>query len=261
MWRPLLLVLACVLAGCGGPAATAPTTQTETLTPVPVPAESTPPGIESKRLVDGDALAAAHERAVANRSYTVRSRFRVVDENGTLRRLNTTRWVVAGGETYRGLQVGESSDRYPVSSAATKVDVFYTNGTSLIRIEDERVRYGRADTPGGVLEDLSAADRLRELYLAGDNWTVTPADGRYVLESRSVATGALRQPLLVESLRGVRLRVVVTETGRLVGWRLTYEGEFEGQKVRVRRTTTLTAVGNTSVPRPSWLGTARNATG
>jgi hypothetical protein len=79
-WRTVACALALLTAGCNSPFGAAP--DRETVTPAAVPEEpggTLPPGVTANSVAVPAELVAAHERSLANRTYTVvieRTRFR-----------------------------------------------------------------------------------------------------------------------------------------------------------------------------------------
>lgn len=263
MWRALAVVGLLLVAGCGG--TTAPgggSTPTPTLTPAPPLSADPPPGLSATGVTNTTALAAAHAAALGNRSFTLRSRYRVVDDEGVLYRENATRRVAADRRVVRTRHV-EWSDRSPVRSAAARFDLYHANGTTFTRALDGGASYDRVREPA-ALDDLRQERRLRELYVAGRHWTVeetrVAGERGYSLVTTDVALTALRPSPFVRSPRDVRLRVRLTAAGRLVGWRLTYVVAFEDGPAQATRTARLSGVGETSVAEPAWLDAARNET-
>lgn len=261
MWRTLLVVAVLVVAGCSAPGGGG-TDATPTLTPAPPLSADPPPGLSASGVVNATALAAAHGTALGDRSFTLRSRFQVVDDEGTVYRENTTQRVAADGRLARSRSV-EWSDRAPVRSVTARFDLYHAAGTTYTRAVDDGVSYDRVEEPEAV-DDARGVRRLRELYVAGRHWTVTETrvDGAlgYTLVATDVALTALRPSPFVRSPRDVRLRVTLTAAGRLVEWRLTYVVDFAGGPAQATRTARLAGVGTTSVAEPGWLAEARNAT-
>lgn len=266
--RALALAVVLVVAGCSAPVGPAgPGTDTPTLTPADLPPAPPPPGLATDDVVDTAALASAHEEALADRSFTVNTSYRLVDANGTVTSLNSTRRVAANRTVYAATQRSTWTDRSPVRSVSRRIDLYHTGEETFYRAVDGTVSYDRVSDRRG-LTDPTAVGRLRELYVAGDDWQVTRRDEEetveYVLVAESVARGALEPPTFATAPREPRLTVQLTGDGRLVSWRLTYavtyghgEAETDG---RVILTTTVSAVGTTEVRQPAWLAAAKNAT-
>lgn len=279
------VALLVVLAGCSG--ATLPDgsggTETPTLSPVPVPdggtaggGTATPetpddrlaPGLTDEGVVDAFALAGAHRRALANRSYTVTSRMRLVGPNGTLRSVHRVDRVAAGGQRYHVVERSTSAARYPVQSAAARAEIWFAGGPALFRVGSTNVSYrvGTTVSLGGPIGDPTGHDRLAGLYGGVDRWSVTPRIGWetafFTLESSTRPDpGVLDVPLLVDDPRDVRVRVVVLHDGQVYHYRIRYAGTFDGRPVEVVRRVRYHDVGNTTVVAPDWLDQARAATG
>ena len=263
MWRSLVVIGLLLVAGCGGLIGPGQVgTSTPTLTPAPPLSADPPPGVSATGVTNVTVLAAAHGAALGDRSFTHRSRFRVVDEEGTVYGENITMRVAADGRVVSTRRV-EWSNRASVPSLATRTDLYYANGTTFTRGTDSGVSYDHVQAPMEP-DGLREVQRLRELYIAGRHWTVTEThvEGArgYTLVTTDVALTALRPSSFVRSPRDVRLRVTVTAAGQLVDWRLTYVVDFAGGPAQATRTARLSAVGETSVVQPEWLSEAKNAT-
>lgn len=259
-----------VVAGCSapvGPVGPAPATDTPTLTPAELPPAPPPPGLTTDGVVDPEALAAAHEEALVDRSFTVSTGYRLVDANGTVISLNRTRRIAANRTVYAATQRATWANRSPVRSVSRRIDLYHTGEETFYRGVDGTVSYDRVSDRRG-LTDPTTVGRLRELYVAGDDWQVTrrPDEGavEYVLVAESVSRGALEPPTFATAPRDPQLTVRLTADGRLVSWRLTYVVTYRhgGSETdgRVVRTTTVSAVGTTKVTKPPWLDDARNTT-
>lgn len=276
-WRLAVLVLVVLLAGCSGFTSSDVGTETTTLTPVSVPERGTPvgatpssptptpenlvlPGLTEQSVTDPFTLADAHRTALANASYTRTTHVQLSGSNGTLRAVDQSIAVAAGGSRYHLVETSESAPSYPVSSITPRLEIWYADGPALFRIgEGENVSYrvGMTGTLEGPVGDISGHDRLVGLYGTVDRWSVQQVvsrDGtRYVLESREAPDDdVLKLPILVEEPSDSRIQVVLTADGRVVSHTLRYAARFDGRPVRVVRRVEFSKVGTTTVREPAW---------
>jgi hypothetical protein len=212
---------------------------------------------------DSGQLAAAHEAALAGRSFTlVRTDTRYT--NGTLsqRDRSVLRYGASGREfSYDLRQSGRGADGDETSriqryADGERVYVAVTRGNrtsyDLLRASD-----GSDYDPARVFPANATNERgLARLFVlidteVTDEWTV---DGRRVYR---VATPS---PQTVPPLRNITLVANVSETGLVRSYRVAYEvTRSPDHRVTVVARTTYRAVGETTVPEPSWLGRAKAA--
>lgn len=280
-WR-LAVPLVVLLAGCSGFSAPGGVagTQTTTLTPVDVPQRGTPvgatpssptptsgdrlvAGLTERGVTDPFALAGAHRSELANVSYTKTTRTRLSGPNGTLRAVDRSIVVAPGTDRYHLVETSESTPSYPVDSITPRLEIWYADAPALFRVgegENASYRVGMSGSFDGPVGDVPDHDRLVGLYGTVDGWSVQLVEGEtgtlFVLESRAVPDDVLRLPVLVTEPTDARLRVVLTDVGRVVSYRLRYEARFDGRPVRVVRRIAFSAVGNTTVTEPTWYDEA-----
>lgn len=281
-WRLAVLVLVVLLAGCSGfTGSDVVGTETTTLTPVSVPERGTPvgatpssptptpenrllPGLTERGVTDPFALADAHRTALANETYTKTSRTRLVGSNGTLRVVERTVAVDAGGRRYHLVETSDSSPAYPVQSLTPRLEIWYADGPALFRLgtgENASYRVGMTSSLEGPVGDISGHDRLVGLYGTVDRWSVqqvVAGDGaRILLESREAPdSDVLSLPILVTDPEDPKLWVVMTPDGRVVSHQLRYEAAFNDHPVEVVHHVEFSKVGTTTVTRPSWYDEA-----
>lgn len=280
MRRSIALAIILVVAGCSGFSGSEDrpdaSTDTVTLSPAPIPPTGTPterperhlaPGLTRDGVVDPFALAAAHREALSTQSYTVVTNTTIHGPNGTLRTVDRTVAVAAGGTPYHLVETSESDSSYPVTAVAGRVEIWFAGRPALFRVGTENVSYREGTTAslGGPVGDTTGHDRLVGYYGSVERWAVRelpdgPGDS-LVLESReSPDPAVLDLPLLVSDPRDATLRVVVTKDGRVVTTRVRHVATFDGERVEVVRRVRYEAVGNTTVAEPAWVEEARAAT-
>lgn len=252
-----VLVVVLVLAGCSAPAAPgAPATPAAVPTDRPVP-----PGLAEGTVVDASAVVDAHDRALADTSFTVVRTAEVVFPNGTVHARETRTTRVGTGGAYldvRDRQAGRRAvfgDSYVETwSDGTRTLVRYErNDATVLELspdhgEDRRQHVTRPD--GSQFGPVLAGDARRTVRRVG-------SDGgtRFVVTARSdsplgvgiprprgfVVDAPLTYRLVVE-LDGVVRRMEVHAEGRFVG----------GGNATLTYAVRYSAVGETSVERPPW---------
>lgn len=265
MLRPALpLVLLLILAGCSGfTGQSTPTEQVTTAAPVPtggagVPGDRLAPGLASDGVTDVERLGRAHDRALANRSFTQTTRSVSRFDNGTVyRRLLVTTAVDADGDY---LFVSEWTRLSGRSDDVVRL-VGWGNDSHNVRrlIRDgapnETEVLGRESVAADGRNGPMLADLLARagVTVAGENTT----DGRteYLLTAR----GLNRETIpYASSLRqsGGRLRAVVTGEGfiRSAAGRAT--GTLAGEPAQVRFTASYDDLDETTVEKPAWVDRA-----
>lgn len=269
--RVAALALLVALAGCGA-VVDAPS---PTLTPAPVPEEATvtptptrlPPGVGADG-IEPFTLAGAHRQALRNTSYTRVRTLAVVDDEGTLTASTARLAVDRGGTPYHLVRTSTGAERYPVSSVAPRVEIWFASPPALFRIGATNVTYRRGSGTrlAGPVSDVSGHDRIAAL-LYGFDLEVRErvhVDGQraYRLESARLTDPAvLDVPLFLEDPRDVSLVMLVTRSGVVRRYRLSYAATFEDHAVTVTRRVQYVRVGETDVSRPVWYDEALNATG
>lgn len=270
--RSLALLALVLLAGCGGLLADGPTVTpapVPTPSPTPTPQPTVVPGVHPDGGVRVDALLDRHRTALSNRSYTFTIDRVVRGPNGTDERVSTRLRVAPGASSYRLVQWANGTGSLRVTATERPVvDAWYNGSTVLFRGTDSTgTPYVVArNVSVGPVPDPTFRSLLRE-RLAGFEFRVA---GRTADGVRLVATGAgtpeaVAPPSPFERPRNVSMRVTVTPGGVVQSTRLAYDATDGGRRVRVVRTTRVSAVGDTTVRVPAWAGfgnaTDANATG
>ncbi|GCF13060.1 hypothetical protein Harman_09950 [Haloarcula mannanilytica] len=248
-----VVTLAVVLAGCSG---FVQQDSPETVTPAPVPTDGAgyPPGVSDDAVVP-QALANAHARTLATTNYTLVTRQRVTDRNGTvLRRSNHTRYVAVNKTTYAG-QFRQNGTELNVFT--TRID-YWTNGSIVAAQYDER-----ADRPhrvtwtvrdDGPISDLSERRTILGIGEAVDLSVASRNDDGVILAgTRLTNPDRLVTPLFVSDPRNVSVRLRVSHDGTVTALRLAFDAEWSDQWVRVTQDIRVTNIGSTTVVKPDWV--------
>ncbi|WP_049899832.1 DUF7537 family lipoprotein [Halococcus agarilyticus] len=261
------LVSLVLLAGCSGTGFDTGTETPATVTPAPVPTDdplSDPPdGLSEDGITDSFALADAHADALANTSFTVRRNHTLVASNGTRLvdtssvqriRADHSRWMVE--RSYNGTYAQFA--RRPV----TDVDSWFNGSHGLYRLQ------GQNGTEYFVFPITGASgpvgrQQLISYYTLTESTAVSTANGRIRLEMNvRPETNRPISPLRVNVTERT-VALTLTETGRVERYRVEYTGRLRSdpnttvEGVRVVR---FRGLDETTVERPDWIATARNAT-
>jgi len=247
-----VVALALVLAGCSG---FVQPDSPETVTPVAVPTDGAgyPPGVSDDAVVPST-LASAHARTLATTNYTLVTRQRVTDSNGTvLRRTNHTRYVAAN-KTYAG-QFRQNGTE--LNTFTTRID-YWTNGSIVAARYDNRAnRRNQVTWPvrdDGPVSDLSERRTIRGIGEAVDLSVADRSDGSVALVgTRFTNPDRLRTPLFVSDPHNVSVRLRVNHDGTVSAFRLVFDAERSDQQVRVTQEMRLQNVGSTTVAQPEWV--------
>lgn len=277
----LLVVIVMVgsLAGCSSMAPVSTEQPRTSITPAPVPtepAEPTPipelaPGLTARGVVDPLALAAAHETALSSRSETVRLRRVVRYANGELRseRIQVTK-VNANRSRFHTVITVDGS--YP-PFFGDRLE-FYTDGETLIqatilpnRSSFFRIPLERYREQNSIENVISSPDagQVFLLFATVETRVVARVEraGRMQYRLRSthlVRPGTLAEAEDVDDPHNVSLTAVVDQRGILLEFTLRYDATIDGRPVTVISSGSHSAIGRTTVPRPTWLELARNRT-
>ena len=248
-----IVTLALVLAGCSG---FVQQDSPETVTPAAVPTDGVgyPPGVSDDAVVPST-LASVHARTLATTNYTLVTRQRVTDRNGTvLRRSNHTRYVAANKTTYAGRFRQNGTE---LNTFTTRID-YWTNGSIVAAQYDERVnrrsqvKWSVRDD--GPVSDLSERRTIRGIGEAVDLSVADRSDGGVVLVgTRFRNPDRLNTPLFVSDPHNVSVRLRVNHDGTVSALRLAFDAERSDQEVRVTQEMRLRHIGSTTVRRPKWV--------
>jgi hypothetical protein len=257
-------VLLVVLAGCNGvldggndDTATLTPAAVPTDDPTPTPAPRLAPGLTEAGVTNASALAAAHDALLEDTSFTVRRTVTHRTRDGTpVRRVTSVTRVGADGRF-------RATKRWNGTTGLRRV-AYYDDGERLLVATTDAsnaTTYRRASSASGgsvvagtgseQFERVATIAETRVVGRAERNGTtvyrLAPMDG---WRTRSIAAAELG--------RSIRMRARVTARGlvRSYTFRQTLSGEdFNGTAVIVAATR-YTAIGSTTVERPSWYETA-----
>lgn len=243
-----LLVL---LAGCQGGLST-PAAPTVTVTPAPYVAA---PGLTVSGIEDVTTLAAAHERALRGRSYTVRLNHTFYRPNGSVRGGTVTR-IEVGPAHERFLLTSLTFGDYPFDGTSEPAIAVWSNGTTTLLRRDYTDRtvyraYESADTgwdnapPDAntirTYLGLAGESNVSEIVRGGERvYRVTARRG----DSRSVRAIVKPSGLVWEFTAN---RPATSPVRINVDGRSTFRVQY-------------TAIGDTVVSEPPWLGEAIRVT-
>lgn len=262
------------LAGCTGSGVPADTELT--VTPAPVPTDASPapdyrlaPGLAEEGVVAPLTLASAHAERLRSTVYRVRIAERVERSNGPVR------WRVLEG-TFANRTSYSMRVREGVGNRTILASWFYADGERLyerLTIENETRYYvPRSGLSAGAdypQDRLGQPAQREPLYVAlsgarpTSNGTVS-IDGteHYRLsESSRVNDDFLAAYEYVSALTNYEFDAVVSPTGLVRAYRISYEATVRGERRRVVRTARWTDIGTARVTPPAWYATARNRTG
>lgn len=263
-----LVTVACllVLAGCSGvPVDGRDTSPAGTATPAPVPTDDLPPGqiapgVSPGGIEDPEALRAAHEAVLRNRSYRW--------STGTVHRSENR--TVLFRSTF-DLRVDPANDTYLVTRVREGVgprrdgtDATWANATSVFerRVVEGDVTYDRHDRPDrrGAAHGVGIVSLLAEVDPDVIGKRQANGTTEYVLVSRNVTRSIGAGAVDAAPAGPGRLVAVVTSEGLVRSVRLTRVVARDGTEVTVHANTTVTRIDDTTVERPDWVAAAANAT-
>lgn len=252
----VVVAAAVVLAGCNGVVVDSPPqTPERTATPEPV---TYPPGVTDTGVTDAVELVAAHGRAARNRSYVAVRTTTVEYPNGSRTRWNLTNRRDAERDVYYLTQRISG----PTSRLHGRTEFeLWSNGSVAVGVirEDGDVRYFR-DSEDYARRATRA--RLLSLFTKIETTTTgTTTDGRPLVHllGTDVAASRLR-PSRARNLSDVSFSAAVTPEGLVRSYTLRYEGELDGERVRVVEEFRLRSRTGQTVDRPAWVQVAANRT-
>jgi len=280
-----------VLAGCGvGPFGDLPAGdpggtgggETSTVTPAPLPEEAReyPPGVSRRGVVDAERLAGAHDAAIDDASYTVRSNRTVAYANGSLRSSLVVEVALARNRTFLATAATAGPEAPVFLGVPPARATFWSNGSVYVRrfTAGEETTYNRFDPGGGTAGTWrywtrtvpfgGRANRPESFYAETFAAVPTRVVGRTTAGNASLirlagegTRGAVEGTPLdgggtLGPVRNVSLRATVDSQGVVRSLRIEYDATAEEGPVRVRWTVRYRAVGNTTAPRPPWFDRA-----
>lgn len=251
--RIALLAAVCLLAGCGGlTGGGSSASDPGSFTPAPVasPAGPAAPGVHAGG-VDADALVTAHERSVANRSYTVLESVEPRNGSADRYRSRTLRRAAAGGTPF--LVETTYPDR---TGGGLRARAVWYDGDRAVYWRDYGASAG-ADLTTTVrpATDPLASETLAALFDGLERPDVRTRDDGGAVVSGPVAPDAVRVgPAERRGATDASMTAGVAPTGRVERLAVGFSIRFDDEPVRVRYEYRLTDVGETTVERPAWAG-------
>ena len=276
-----LLALSVVLAGCNGLVLGGDGTPEETLTPVDVPTDDptpTPvsqlaPGLTGEGVTDAFALGDAHASVLDDTSYTMVENSTVVYSNGSIySRWTTDARLAANDSRYYVVQNGSVGKS--VDGTDTYRMALWSDGERALLAEERNndTSYRSPRSPEGEsvppVEALGPDPTNREAIYAHFGAVETRVVNRttrndamlYRVEATEM-TSSVAFERVWRNPRNLSMTALVDSQGLVHEYRLHYTATLNGDTIEVTRRVRYTALGDTTVERPSWYDEAvENAT-
>lgn len=280
--RTLLLAALLVvapIAGCNTAPADGGGTP-PTVTPAPVPTDdvgrvgastSGPGGGTGLPAVGGEGpvgvadIAETHREALMATSFTRTVTETIRGPNGTVRRTERTVRVESDPLTYYYTYNQTVEEGYPVRAFTPRFELWSNESHAVSRaVRNGSVSY-RIDSAGAYgrpITGITGNEALLAL-LGAFEFRVERAGGGYHLRSTAlVDQESLPTPTLTENASNATMTAWISERGVVRSYRVAYDVRGEDRRLRVIERAEVRAVGETSVERPPWYGTAvENASG
>jgi hypothetical protein len=256
------LVMLVLLGGCGE-VFDATSEEPAGVTPASVPTDgplSDIPGLSATGITDPSTLTHAHAAALSNTSFTVRSTQTLTAANGTrlidktsVQRVRSDHRHWRTETTYNGMEAGF------FQTPIEHTNSWFNGSHVFFQLQGPNGTEYRV-FPGGI--NPTDRQRLFSYYLQAEATTVSLVNGTIRLHATIVSEHeqSAWQPRVNITERTIT--VTMTETGRVTQYRVEYTGRLAkapATVVKGRRTVQFTALGETTVERPEWIATARNA--
>ncbi|RRJ28328.1 hypothetical protein [Halocatena pleomorpha] len=260
---PVVLVTV-VLAGCSGLPAIGSDSDPVTVTPAQVPTdegEGLPPGVTESGISSVQTLIDAHREALANRSVAINSTYRIVVNNRTVGRSNTT--------------IRIASDRMAVSTVSkhtpsngtremwTNETGFYSNSTQN-GTNTYRHYNGTRESLPQERSNRRLTMGIKSLLQKASNVSVEPIldDGspdRYLLQGTRQNDEQSGFSSAYMTIQESNLSAVIDEHGFIRGYE--YERRQRNETTTAKIVTTVRFHRDTTPPkRPAWIDEAARAT-
>lgn len=246
-----------LLSGCGELSAQDQPAIEETVTPAPVPSTTPTPvadgsaGVSHDR-VDPAEVAAAHDQALANESYTLTTTVQWEDSNGTSYQGQSIVRADRDADTY------VRSEDYAVARGSfnrTNFDVWYDGNQSLVRATFAQgpPEFQAFPNPTGNVD--AETQYVRDLFfrLSVDRVS-TYDDGSTAVQGSLASTPGLRAPQEVTQPSNGSMSAHIHPDGYVDRIAVGYDATVNGSAVRVREEMTVSDVGKTTVTEPAWVG-------
>ena len=259
---PVLLVVAVVLAGCGGVFGDGE--ETATLTPAAVPTdEPTPtpvprlaPGLTRDGVADAGALAAAHAAALDGRSFTVRRTMTYRTGTGMpVRELTSVARVARDGRFL--------VQRRWTGETTLRCETAYFDGERLLVATTDAendTEYHEAPPSSARVATEAGGERIERVFTAAETRVVARSDRGETTVYRLAPVERTRSNASGPG-QSVRVRARITARGFVRSYTLD-QGLSErqpGDPSSIVVSTRYTDVGSTTVERPAWYRTAMAA--
>lgn len=273
-----------LVAGCSGAAPVADGPATPTATPAPVPTlsptptatpEQLAPGVTAAGVVAPERLAAAHRSVLTTRgsfgtAYTIRSDYLERAPNGSVRtRVRSRHGLDTPRSLHRVEWTGDAAglvglERPPGPRGVA--ESYCQLGECLATVTARNATtYREGVILGPAFFTAVSKQRLAALLGAVRTTVAGTVERNGTTHYRIRATAVRRTGPLgirpgIDRIRNVSFSALVAPSGLIRHYRLAYTADRGGAPVRVRLTTRFSALGATTVERPGWYGTARDAT-
>lgn len=260
----VVLVVLAVLAGCSGGVVPEvdTTSRTETTVRPSGGIANLPPGLSEESITDSDALADAHAEALANTSFTVRSRHTITTADGSrIFDRTSVRRVAADHSRWSTVTTFERPYPTVLVMPVKRMDFWY-NGTHVLNR-----RRGPNGTEYAIFPTVRAPyptgrQTLLSYYLRETSTTVSTDNGSITLHLTVRPENRLSASTPRVNVTEQTVTVTLTESGRVERYRTEYAGRLANDSdtsVEGERVVRFTALGETTVERPEWVASARNA--
>ncbi|MFB6163197.1 MAG: hypothetical protein ABEJ86_07160 [Halococcoides sp.] len=249
--RVAAAVLVAVLAGCTLPGGQ----PTETVTPVDI-GDDSPPGVSIRTdSIDIDRLLDAHERVLANQSYTLQ-----VDRIERASGQKVGRLSIAG-------EFGADSEAYLLDIRARgrpsayrwgQRSTYWAGGNrSVVARQYANTTWYHFVEPSRATLPIEATRRSRIAGALSETTVTTiesTPDGVTIEARADRAGGGLTNLWSGTTIRSASVVIDVATSGLIRSYEIEYTiVEDEGDRTRIHETATIDGVGSTTVPRPEWV--------
>jgi len=259
--QAVLLAVLFLLAGCN--TLTGEQTPTLTVTPASVPTDDPAgdpvstfvAGVGESGTVDPVVLAERHREALSTHSYVFTFRRTVSNGTDTHRETYVRSWAAPNRSAYRLVQyVNESRADRVTTTGGPAVDLWYNGSTAFFRVTDSTgTPYIRDDQiTRSALTDPTFAALLGETLSAGRYRGEHHPDESLTLVAVAIGNRSAIDLGPTEPIRNASLTATVTPAGIVRATRLAYSVQRSGDWIRVRQTTRVRRLDNTTVPVPDW---------
>ena len=259
-----------LLAGCNGVFNSNPHTDgtTSPLTPAPVPTDNPlndlPDGLAKNGITDSFALANDHENSLININYTVRTKYTVTVSNGS-RLVDTTSVQKVSANHDRWTKNKTLNGTYTNYRSANirKQKVWY-NGSFLFQKTQKATQttYNHYRPSNYAYLDPTDKQHLLSYYLSANRTKVTIKDG--LIEVRGAlppeTSNSVVEPAINMTKRTITVKL--TKSGRVEQYRVRYVGRLVNDPsttINGIRVVRFSAHNKTTLERPDWVATTRNA--